>query len=166
MSYSAEEAESLFFHREWSFYMKSNKSSWRKENFIKMYKIKTVADMWRILNNISMKFTGNTNIFFMEGDTIPLWEEDKDLWLGGGCWSTVMKGSQWSDCMNEICSIVMGETVFDDRIVKGICVVPVAANHSIIKLWTTSDAKEIGVNLTKSLHECNCCNARFKSFAD
>jgi hypothetical protein len=164
MSYSAEEAESLFLHREWSFYVKSNKSSWEKESFIHIYKIKTVKHMWQLLNNISYEFTGITNIFFMQGDTIPLWEEDKKLWSGGGCWSTVIKGTDWTHCMKEICLIVMGETVFDDSTVKGICIVPVAANHSIIKLWTTSKAEEIGIDLTKSLHECNCCNARFKSF--
>ena len=158
-------AESLSFHREWTLYVKTNNTDWKKENFQNIHKIKTINDMWQILNNIPEYFTGLTNIFFMEGDTVPLWELDKQLWSKGGCWSTIIKGSHWIDSMKEVCMMVFGETLFDDSEVKGICIVPVTTNHCIVKLWVTSSSTNTGIDLKKSLERFNCCNPRFKSFA-
>tara|TARA_Y100001936_G_scaffold253496_1_gene318519 strand:- start:4327 stop:4818 length:492 start_codon:yes stop_codon:yes gene_type:complete len=161
---SAAIAETLTLHRDWSFYLKSNKSDWKSGSFFKVYKITNVKEMWQILNNIHRKFTGSVNIFFMEGDLVPLWEQDVELWSDGGCWSTVIKGSSWVNCMHEICCFVMGESMFDDEVVKGICVVPVSEAHSIIKLWVTSQNEEIGSKLEQLFKKSGCCQPRFKSF--
>lgn len=158
-------AESLSLHRDWTLYIKANNSDWKQENFKKFYKIKTIKDLWQVLNNIPESLTGLTNIFFMENDIFPLWELDKQLWSKGGCWSTIIKGSYWIDAMKEACMIVFGESLFDDSEVKGICIVPVTITHSIVKLWATSSSANIGNNLKTSLESFNCCNPRFKSFA-
>jgi len=156
-------AESLSFHREWTLYVKSNKSDWKKENFKNIYKIKTIKDMWQVLNNIPECLTGLTNIFFMENDIVPLWELDKQLWSKGGCWSTIIKGTHWIDSMKEACMIVFGELLFDLEI-KGLCIVPVTLHHCIVKLWSTSSSEQTGTQLEKALEALNCCNPRFKSF--
>lgn len=158
-------AESLSFHREWTLYIKTNNSDWKKENFNNIYKIKTIKDMWQVLNNIPESLTGLTNIFFMENDTVPLWELDKKMWSKGGCWSTIIKGSNWIDSMKEACMVVFGETLFDDSEVKGICIVPVTTTHCIVKLWSTSSSLKTGASLKSTLEKFNCCNPRFKAFA-
>ena len=151
-------------HREWGFYVKLNNASWRRESFFELYRIKTIGDMWRILNNVPEAFSGVTNIFFMEGGLIPLWEEERALWSKGGCWSTIVKGTHWMQAMNQICMVVMGETVFDDQEVKGICVVPVSLNHCIVKVWTTVKSHHVGSQLQMALKSLNCCQPRFKAF--
>ena len=161
----ADLAESLALHREWAFYIKLNRSDWKVESFNKMYKIKTIKEMWQVLNNTTESLTGLANIFFMENDIVPLWECDKQLWSKGGCWSTIIKGTHWIDSMKEVCMIVFGESFFEESEVKGICIVPVATTHCIIKLWTPSDATNTGANLKSSLEKFNCCNPRFKAFA-
>jgi len=158
-------AESLSFHREWTLYIKSNASDWKRENFKNVYRIKTIKDMWQLLNNIPESLTGLTNIFFMENDIIPLWELDKKLWSKGGCWSTIIKGNHWFEAMNEACMILLGESLFDDSEVKGLCIVPVTPNHCIVKLWATTSSANTGTQLKKSLERFNCCTPRFKSFA-
>lgn len=158
-------AETLLLHREWNFYVKRNHTEWFKQNFIFMNKVKTIKDMWQLLNNIDEKYTGLTNLFFMEYDIIPLWEENKNLWSNGGCWSTIIKGRTWIESMHEICMIVMGESVFDENEIKGICIVPVGTYHSIIKLWTTTNSQHIAAQLQNSLHNLNCCPPKFKAFS-
>lgn len=158
-------AGTLSFHRNWTFYIKFNHSGWEKLSFKNLYKIRTIKDMWQVLNNVPNGLTGVSNIFFMENDVLPLWEEDKELWSKGGCWSTIIKGSSWIDSMKEICMLVFGESVFEDHEVKGVCVVPVGARHCIIKLWCTSSSETIGAQLKSSLEDMSCCQPRFKAFS-
>lgn len=156
--------ETLFFHREWTCFIKFNNVEWTVQNFQNVYTIKTIKDFWSILNNIPESLTGISNIFFMENENVPLWEANQDLWRGGGCWSTIIKGTNWIVSMKEICMAVMGETKFDDAQVKGICVVPVSKAHCIIKLWSTVKCDTIGHMLKESLECLECCQPRFKSF--
>ena len=158
-------AESLSFEREWTFYVKSNSSDWKQENFNNIYKIRTIKDMWQVLNNIPESLTGYTNIFFMENDIVPLWELDKKLWSKGGCWSTIIKGTHWFDSMIETCMVLFGESLFNDLEVKGLCIVPVTQTHSIVKLWSTSNSSETSNHLEKTLERFNCCTPRFKPFS-
>lgn len=144
-------------------YIKLNTSTWEVDNFKSMYKIKSVKDMWQVLNNVPDSLAGVTNIFFMENDIVPLWEANVQLWSNGGCWSTIVKGPHWIKTMKEICITVMGESVFDDR-VKGICIVPVGANHCIVKLWSTINSDEISTMFKSSLESITCCQPRFKAF--
>ena len=158
-------AETLAFHREWTLYIKRNDRSWEKDNFKVFYKIKTIKDMWQVLNNTPDTLTGVTNIFFMENDVIPLWEENKELWMKGGCWSTIIKGIPWIDSMKEISMVVFGESIFSDNEVKGMCIVPVGFSHCIVKLWSTSSSEKIGKQLKQALEKLNCCQPRFKAFS-
>jgi len=158
-------AESLSFHRDWTLYIKNNNSDWKQENFKKIYRINTIKDMWQVLNNIPESLTGNTNIFFMENDIVPLWELDKPLWSKGGCWSTIIKGNHWFQAMKEACMVVFGESLFDDSEIKGICIVPVTPNHCIVKIWATTSSANTGIQLKKTLERFNCCTPKFKYFA-
>ena len=103
----------LELHRTWTVYMKSNSDEWVKKNFKHVMDISTVKDMWTFLNNVPSVLTGQYNIFMMEKGLIPLWENHKDLFENGGCWSTIIRGYPWESAMKEIFMAMVGELQFD-----------------------------------------------------
>ena len=152
------------FHRKWKVYVKENSKDWTKGSFKTITKIENVRDMWNFLNNVPMTITGKSNIFLMEHDLLPLWEENQELFETGGSWSTIVRGVSWKVAMNEIFLGTLGETHFDEDNVRGVCVVPVSPQHSIIKLWVRCSAKSAAKSLEVLLKELNCCSPRFKAF--
>lgn len=154
---------SLLLHRHWTMWLKANNAAWKKENFKRVFTLKNVKEMWQLLNNIPVSIAGQANIFFMSEELVPLTEERQDLWKQGGCWSTIVKENNWVTTMQDICASTFGETVFGDD-VKGLCIVPVSANHCIVKMWTTRKSEATSAHLHKSLCHLGCCAPRFKSF--
>lgn len=153
----------LELHRRWDSFIKFNSNDWEIEHFKNVFTICTVADMWGLLNNIPDSCTGKVNLFFMEKGLVPLWEHHKDIFSNGGCWSTIVKHKQWKVSMNDICMSVLGEALFDENDVKGICIVPVSMTHCIIKIWVTTHS-DINGKLLKSCL-ADCCEPRFKRFS-
>ena len=156
---------SLFLHREWTLWIKVNTDSWVKRNFKRIFTLRTVAEMWGVLNNIPVLLAGQANIFFMVDDLVPLWEERKDIWSKGGCWSTIVKENNWLETMRDICATTFGESTFSEN-VKGICIVPVSQSHCIVKMWTTKKSEVNNKLLQQSLSHLGCCPPRFKSFSN
>lgn len=152
------------FERKWTLFIKLNNDAWEKEKFKYIYKITNVKEMWQVLNNIPTGLAGCSNIFFMEENLLPLWEDNKQVWERGGCWSTIIKGIEWKKTMNEICMLIMGECIFDMDNIKGICIVPVTTTHCIVKLWATDKSDKNCELLKNNLSELQCCMPRFKAF--
>ena len=155
----------LRLHRQWTFWAKHNNNPWEQEMFGCKFVIETVEDMWRLLNNIPVQnMTGRANLFFMADGMLPLWEQNMSTWAKGGCWSTIIKGTPWQRAMFLICSVVFGETVFDEQYLRGICIIPVTGTHCIVKIWSTIKRDEDGSLLRDVTKELNSCPPRFKSF--
>ena len=155
----------LQFHRTWSVYLKSNKDEWVVKNFKHVMDIATVKDLWGFLNNVHPSITGHVNIFMMEKGVIPLWEEHKELFHRGGCWSTIVRGHPWQTIMNEIFMTMVGELYFDEDNVRGVCIVPVSYQHCIIKVWARRTGQSVAKKLESTLSTLGCCAPRFKAFA-
>ena len=155
----------LELHRTWTVYMKSNSDEWVKKNFKHVMDISTVKDMWTFLNNVPSVLTGQYNIFMMEKGLIPLWENHKDLFENGGGWSTIIRGYPWESAMKEIFMAMVGELQFDEDNVRGLCVVPVSFQHSIVKLWVRRTGQSAAKNLEHVMKDLGCCAPRFKAFA-
>ncbi len=155
---------SCALHRQWTLFYKKNADQWDRTSFRRVGEISNVKEMWQLLNYIPANLAGHVNIFFMDEQRVPLWEEHGSLFKDGGCWSTVVKGTDWTTVTKEICMIVFGETVFDDALVKGICVVPVKQTHSIVKIWTTTSGPENGRLMESALNHINIFSPRFKKF--
>lgn len=153
------------FHRPWTLWVKKNTDAWGKKAFKRVMRMTNIKDMWQTLNHLPDALAGSTNLFFMEGDMMPLWEENAELFMNGGCWSTIVKGTPWISAMREIVMAVFGETTFDETKVKGICIVPVSTMHCIVKIWTTVRSESSGRLLQQVLQPyMNCCTPRFKAF--
>ena len=150
----------LYFEREWTFWLKINNSGWTPENFIRGNVIKTVKDMWCTIHHISPKCLSNVNIFIMEDGRIPLVESNGDTFVSGGSWSVVIKRQDWRKVIQETIMALMGEIKFSDSI-RGTWLVPVNNTHTIVKLWSIDRNDRDGKAL-ESLFENT--NARFKAF--
>lgn len=157
-------SEAQTLQRSWTLWMKSNNDCWNYDSFKSISKIYTIQDMWKVMNNIPASVTGKVNLFFMEGDMVPLWEQHNQVFAKGGCWSTIIKGVEWNVAMKEIVMTLFGESKFDENEVKGLCIVPVSFTHSIIKIWTTICSDKNGKLLKEVLCKENCCLPRFKAF--
>jgi hypothetical protein len=155
----------LEFHRTWKVYLKSNSDEWIKKNFKQVMNISNVKDMWGFLNNVPSAITGQYNIFMMENGLAPLWENHKDLFENGGCWSTIIRGNPWKEAMNEIFMAMVGELHFDEDNVRGLCVVPVSFQHCIVKLWVRRPGQSVAKKLESVMKHLGCCAPRFKPFA-
>ena len=150
----------LFFEREWTFWIKVNNSDWLASSFHKIYVIKTVKDMWGIINNLSSKMLSSVNIFIMEQERIPLVESHGDTFKYGGTWSVVIKKQNWIRVLSDVFVALLGETKFSSSI-RGACIVPVNQAHIIVKLWST-DRNENDAEVIESLF--GNTTARFKPF--
>ena len=154
----------LELHRTWTVYLKSNSDEWVKRILYKLYEhidCKRPVGIFKqrpIRNYRSIQY-----IYDGEG-IIPLWEDHKDLFENGGCWSTIIRGNPWKDVMNEIFMAMVGETQFDEDNVRGLCVVPVSFQHCIVKLWVRRTGQS-AAKLEHVMKDLGCCAPRFKAFA-
>lgn len=154
------DASTLFFERTWTFWVKLNNTDWDINQFYKCTTLKTIKDMWSVLNNIDDNYPSCVNIFIMENDRIPLVENNGNTFIHGGLWSVVIKRNNWKLTLREVVLALVGELEFSDS-VKGVCVIPVTTSHVIVKLWSV-DRNEIDGTTLESLFPNT--KSRFKPF--
>lgn len=156
-------ATQLTFENSWDMWVKTNASAWALKEMKHVYTIRTISDMWMILNNIPASYVGVCNIFLMHSGVKPLWESNGTLFRKGGCWSVVIRRQAWKEVVNELIMSLVGETFFGDNI-RGACIVPVSTSQVICKIWCTSKSTEDSTALTNSLKTFGASGARFKEF--
>lgn len=154
----------LELHRTWTVFLKLNLDDWHVNSFRTVTSISTVREMFEFLNALPESLSGKVNVFIMESGYVPLWENHKDVFQNGGCWATVIKGCPWMECFQEITLAVLGESRFDDKIVKGICIVPVNSTQSIVKLWTQTWDAATGNGMSATFSGMRAAPPRFKAF--
>lgn len=166
MDISAETAQQLFFEKPWQVYLKRNTSEWTLSAMPKVFCITTIADFWQFYNNMSPSLVGVCNIFMMADSVLPLWEKNAELFQKGGCWSVVVRSrNSWLQAMQSVAMALVGECVFDDSRVKGVCYVPVSEGHVICKIWCTHHNDLDGKQLAHVLSDFQCSAARYKAFS-
>tara|TARA_B110000046_G_C12729289_1_gene287862 strand:+ start:108 stop:611 length:504 start_codon:yes stop_codon:yes gene_type:complete len=153
----------LTFENGWDFWVKTNASAWDLKKMKQIYTIRTIADMWHILNNVPSQYVGICNIFIMHSGVKPLWESNGSMFQNGGCWSVVIRKHGWRDILNELVMSLVGEMFFGDN-VKGACIIPVSTTHVICKIWCTSKMIKDSTSLTNALSTFGADGARFKQF--
>ena len=165
MEPSAALAETLSFERDWALYLKSNTSGWEMKHMKHIFTVHTIADFWRMYNNIPLGVLGAYNLFMMQHDVLPLWELNGDLFRkGGGCWSVVIRSrGSWLSVMHELAMAIVGEVTFSERVL-GVCFVPVSESHIICKIWCSQKRDEDGKHLSSVLCSFTASAARFKGF--
>ena len=158
------DAKSYEFERSWSVFIKPNNTNWSVSSFLLLTTITNIQNLWELLNADMTLLTSAANVFVMQAGLVPLWEEHKDIFAGGGCWSTIVRGETWSTVLTEMTLALVGEHVFDYDDVKGVCIVPVGKSHTLVKLWVRSTTRATAAALDKTLAKMRNVDSRFKAF--
>jgi hypothetical protein len=156
-------ATQLTFEHEWDVWVKTNMNAWDINEMKHIYTIRTIAEMWQLLNNIPPSYVGLCNVFIMHKDVKPVWETNGEMFKNGGCWSVVVRKHEWRHVFNELVMALLGELLFGAS-VKGACLVPVNTTHVICKIWCTTKSKIDATALTKAMRTLDPSTARFKEF--
>ena len=134
---------------------------WSLTGYTKLCKISTVADFWKVFNNLDKLGYKFNNLFFMKGDTYPTWEHvnNRDGWT---CSFKVDLGKSLHSyeefCSHMVCNV--SSSMPDD--INGISYSP-KSTWAITKIWNTNRNNDLTKSLTPYvMQQYQYCCMRYK----
>jgi hypothetical protein len=118
---------------------------WSIGGYTKLYTLKTVADFWKLFNNIDKLSPKVNNFFLMKEDTEPIWEHVNNR--DGGICSFKIEMDNSLKVYEDLCLRLMCNKLVDNpEDINGISFSP-KNNWSIIKIWNKDHNNDLSVGL-------------------
>lgn len=130
---------------------------WSLNGYTKLCQISSVADFWKVFNNLDKLGYKNNNLFFMKEDTDPTWEHVNNR--DGGICSIKIDLSKSLHAYEELCSHMVCDILSkmsDD--INGISYSP-KSTWAIIKIWNKNKNNDLTKLLTPYIMQQyqDCC---------
>ena len=124
------------FKDNWILWYHSEKNNWKISGYKQLYKISTIADLWKFYNNWhNIGGIINKHIFLMRDDVTPLWEDMHNI--NGGCWSFKIQEENAEELWTDLSVMLLANKLYNstnDEIL-GLSLCLKKNNNVIIKIW-------------------------------
>lgn len=139
----------------WSHNIKSN--DWSIKGYNKLYTIETVAEFWKVMNNLDIFGPSLMHFYLMKEGIEPTWEDPNNRFCG--LCSLKLDFNQTCYAMEQFCSYLVSDNLLKGKTsehINGISISPKINSRnscSIIKIWNKDNKTDISKILNSELHE-------------
>jgi hypothetical protein len=129
----------LQFKNNWILWYHSEKNNWKISGYKQLYKISTIADLWKFYNNwVSIGGITNKHIFLMREDVSPLWEDPQNI--NGGCWSFKILEDNAEELWTDLTVSLLANKLYmnDNDEILGLSLCLKKNNNVVVKIWNKS----------------------------
>lgn len=138
----------LYFHQ-------ADAEKWTIDTFIKIQVCHTWNDILWLLNEIDINTFKNGLIFFMKGETLPLWENYQNI--RGGSYSIKVPSEFIKEIFtNQLLQAMVGHAFLEEgNECMGLSMSPKKGTFNILKIWN-KDAEKYNVSNGLSFLDARC----------
>lgn len=124
---------------------------WEITSYKNLFRIKSVSDFWKVINNFHKLGIKSRHFFLMRGTIQPIWEDESNKY--GGVCSFRIEINKCKDVVEYLsCKMVCRELNDDFTDITGLSFSP-KNNWAIIKIWNKNSKNDLSKTLNKDILE-------------